>query len=279
MRRHRRSGYTARGAGHSLKGRGYAGGVAQLAHDLERDVWGWLPHFIDGLRTAQNWSDLIGISPDHLWLCEGTADPMPDQIGSLDLGEVGSPLRERSTGWPRVGVEGPEGNTTDYFDSGATTTLDFDASTSFAMAGYLKLTAVPSGVRGILGFVGPGPRWRMQTSGTGVDGSLLFRGRDGSSNTWIAQVVADHALLLVPYLVWFDRAANEAGIRTPLSSATADISSIGTLSRSGAGSFYMLRENSSGAANIQIAHAIWSGAKAEGMDDEAIVAELSRGLP
>jgi len=237
-----------------------------------------VPHFVYDLRTQQSWEDLIGISPDHLLLCDGTADPMPDQIGSLDVSEVGSPLREQPTGWPnRVCVESVDGGTADYFEKNGASEMDFDASMSFAFAGYGILTGSPGGSRDVLGFnAASTPRWRFQIAP--VSGNFMFRGHDGAV-TWLAQVaVAPTVGRVYPFLAWMDRASAVAGMRNPLDVSTDSISSVGTMDTGGTGRFRLMRSASASGPFKMIALAIWSGSKAEGMDTETIINTLDENI-
>lgn len=104
--------------------------------------------------VPQNASDFVQLgitAPDSLWLCQEASGNLSDAIGSLTLTANGSPTyAEAVTGWTRTGLGFVQGTANQRF--AATTGLGPNPSTTSSVwLCYAKITASPTGIRGILG--------------------------------------------------------------------------------------------------------------------------------
>lgn len=229
----------------------------------------WLPHFIDGLRTAQDWSDLLGLTISNLYLFDEASGDVIDQVGGDDLTPSGI-ARGAATGWPRVGMEfGDKEN--DSCTAASSGVFD-DGGSSQMFVLLAKMGDLLTNPNQIFGKSGGAPDYRCIS----VSGDIVFLGRDGTS-TFAATVEGDHSNGILRAAVGIDYDADVLRVHTQHGSATADIS--GAASFANAFLFDFGAFAGASAPMTAIAFARIVGANAEGVDWGAVIAELSRGLP
>ncbi len=134
---------------------------------------------------ATEWGDVAsaaGIaSPSALWLCQEPSGDLADSIGGHTLTAGNSPSHAASvSGWSRLAVQIGANSGSWFFN---TSSLGNVTTTSHLFLAYLKLTAVPTAARDVMGLgssvshrniqavAGPLYRARRNSDGTFTDGT------------------------------------------------------------------------------------------------------------
>lgn len=224
-------------------------------------------------ETSAALSALVGQTPDHIWKFNGTGD-VTDLVGSADLSEVNSPLRQQTamiwngSDWTSNEAAEVRAGSSNGFDLGAdTSTLDLGSSNSIAILCVVRCPTVPTTNYVLFekrdNAFGAGYEMRLASTG------YVLLAEDSVGTTHTAVISANTELYNGAWhwvLSVFDFTADQIRIYTDFASGTnSSVLDTGE-SWASTNALAFLAGPNRNSAEIQIAYAAaWTGAAAEAM--------------